>query len=786
MKNRKISGILKYGPRVSNEVKKSFQAGGRLAIGEGYDYREDPYELALMRNESAQQIARTRADALRDAANTRANAAMATAKNKTQNQKLAGFAPITDGFPAANAYYNAELQKDVDQYNKFIETNPINSLPAQKMFNDITNKGIQLNSKGKQDKEEFNAAYGKLGADDLNMAAVTSTGYVAVRDNKSREISITSLGEYLDKDLGTKQIITLSDFADWKKNTDYKHSPELAQEFLVRGPLGQSKLDAQYIAPNKDAIMAISKEKMLTTTDEAGKSVQISADDFITTLTGSGAGSLAPAAAVSNRKAVDAILESLFPSITTASSNSPLMASLRSEALADNGFIKKLSEEGDKDKRVQMLHTKTLAILSKKLLRPLTGKTSDNEDTNSPEGPGGDNKAGTPPGAAPLLSLADGTVRTKVTFSTSSNQTLTLPAVEGALTPSDLKISMQVDTDKKETFKDHYLSNNTKYNSVAVVDKAYTLNGKLSPLLSSIGDMSPKSATNFLSTSPILASESSSLVLVPVDGDQNIAFNMLSKFEPVKKTTRLSFIKSMRLNGYGTDSEGKKIDIKLDIKDVSPNGFNNTHDKAKVAQARVAEAEYQRWLELANTYDENRVATTPEEKREKAVAKDAFIAMDWASKNMIKETGGKNMYMKAMYKTKIIVSSKEYPGLYDELKKQKVYGASSSDKHDNLRPVTDEEKEYVESLGKDTEFAGGARRGFKRAFGAAPEPEYFVMDILVPSKTLLEQGIATENLKTTSLGTIARLDELTNNKYLEAHAQTNLGAIKNIVNLLKR
>jgi hypothetical protein len=182
MGKRKISGILKYGPRKAKDVQR-YQAGGRLAIGTGYDYREDPYEMALLRQENNLEVARTRANALRDAATIRAKAASG---RKGKEPTLKGFDPITKGLPSFNKFYNNALQQEVIKYNEFIQTNPIDSLESQQLFNAIKNKGVELNALGEEEKKSFETALGRLDDTDLNTKAITSNGAVAIEDKSGK------------------------------------------------------------------------------------------------------------------------------------------------------------------------------------------------------------------------------------------------------------------------------------------------------------------------------------------------------------------------------------------------------------------------------------------------------------------------------------------------------------------------------------------------------------------------------------------------------------------------
>ena len=784
MKNRKISGILKYAPKASSTIA-SFQAGGRLAIGKGYDYREDPYELALMRDENAQQIANTRAEALKEAANTRARATAAAAKDKTG--KLEGFAPITDGLPAENKMYNELLQKDVDAYNKFIETNPITSLPAQQLFNAIKNRGIQYNALAKQNKDDFDAAYGKLDVSDLNTKAISVNGAVAMQDSKSGEVSIVSLDDYLEKGLDRK-LLTNSEFADWKKNKDAKYGSTLSEEFLARGSFGNTKIESLYIAPKNDAIMAMSKDNVLSTVDESGKTLQITPDNFLATLSGANIGTT-PKAAASNKKAVNTILESLYGDVLRGAS-SPLRSSLEAEVLSDPAAVKELKEKVPASERRQVLHNKAMVLLASKLLRPLTGGGDGKGKGSGGSGEGGSDEGATnglkvPEYSGPLFAIADGTTRSKLRLNVSPTQILELPAVEGALTTSLLNISLYVDDKNPATIKNYFAKSNDVFNTVAMGEKGYTLNGKLSTTLSNIGENKAVPAGHLLATSPMLPTEDSDLVLIPVDNNQNIAYNLLSKFTPSRQTVRLAFLESVKKHGLGKDKFGNPITVSITRQDVSPNGFNWNKNPAKQAQSALLEKEYQNWLQLGVEYattKESSAGEDPDNKRKLAMAIDANKALQEASKQMVKDTNGRGLYMKAMYKTKLIVKSEDFPGLYEHLKSQKIY---NTDK-DALREASDEEIEYAKKLGKDTSMRTSAVNAISRTFGGDPVPQFFVMAALFPTKNFLQQAISSGKLSVNDVPSMYKIDAITNNSYLEANAQTDLGKIKNIANLLKK
>ena len=93
-----------------------------------------------------------------------------------------------------------------------------------------------------------------------------------------------------------------------------------------------------------------------------------------------------------------------------------------------------------------------------------------------------------------------------------------------------LNISLYVDDKNPATIKNYFAKSNDVFNTVAMGEKGYTLNGKLSTTLSNIGENKAVPAGHLLATSPMLPTEDSDLVLIPVDNNQNIAYNLLSKF----------------------------------------------------------------------------------------------------------------------------------------------------------------------------------------------------------------------------------------------------------------
>jgi hypothetical protein len=57
---------------------------------------------------------------------------------------------------------------------------------------------------------------------------------------------------------------------------------------------------------------------------------------------------------------------------------------------------------------------------------------------------------------------------------------------------------------------------------------------------------------------------------------------------------------------------------------------------------------------------------------------------------------------------------------------------------------------------------------------------------LFPTKNFLQQAISSGKLSVNDVPSMYKIDAITNNSYLEANAQTDLGKIKNIANLLKK
>jgi hypothetical protein len=543
------------------------------------------------------------------------------------------------------------------------------------------------------------------------------------------------MSEYLEKKLDSR-ILSLSEFMDWKKNSAYNIGDELVQEFTTRGAVGLNKVNKNYIEPKKAAIMAYSKDDGMLQVDN----MVISPDDFLRVLNTSSSGSaITTQAQKSNKKAVDTIINNLYPEIRMNSAASPLMASLRAEVLADQANIEELKKETTLESRNKKLNEKAVYLLGLKLFQPLGGSSSkenDGEDT------GEDEKlyaSGTDPVLnsvmASTINMADGTIIKSTPILSSDKGHVNIGTIEGAVPASMINVTEFVDPNKKEEHKKHFITHNEAINKVAIPEKTYFFNGSVTSVLAASGNATGISAGDFLSKSAILPSQSSDMMLMPFNHkDKKLAVDKVTRFNVLKRDPRKAFLASIKKHGF-LDADGNKVSHSITEADITDNSFN----KLGNPKARLMESEYRLWLKRATSQTSQDKESTD---REKAMLKDATAALTAVSEKMAKINGDDKIVMTPMLKNKVIVSSEKFPGLYNKLIKTKEYAGNGSPNGLNLRKATDKEVEYMEALGDDTDnFISRGWAAAKNMVGLDQEPEYFVVDVLTMAKDLKTMAI---------------------------------------------
>lgn len=272
MKTRRHIGIIKYGDRKAFPKGTKFQAGGAFSsYAPGYDWRNDPYEMALMKKR------------LYEDTEGKSKSKSGTGKSKgTTFKDYKKFEYIKEGLPGTRGAINKLYEQEQLEYESFIDTNgpqAVNSPQGASMYNKLVRRHAELSSFAKDEKERWEAANKAMTTQDRESLAISGNLDKFVSDATTGELKSITHKKYLE-DTGRYKIRTIAEFADWKQNIDDKMTPGLINKFMVNGAMGEKKMYDQYVEPrDKNLQYKIYDNKTMVRTDGA-KDMLIDIDSF--------------------------------------------------------------------------------------------------------------------------------------------------------------------------------------------------------------------------------------------------------------------------------------------------------------------------------------------------------------------------------------------------------------------------------------------------------------------------------------------------------------------------
>lgn len=655
MQRRKISGILKYGTRAYTGPVKKLQEGGFVAVGAGYDWRDDPYEIMLLRNQAAQDIAKTRAAAsyARKAGSTK------TVKDPT----IPGFVALKGGLQVTNDAINNQYQAYQKEFYNQVETNGtewLTTVAGQRAAQQVINLGITLEEKAKTEETNFNDAFGKIKPEDRTVFAISSNGNMMVR-NKS-----TGKGEAIDTDTYLKgvekyQPMTVDEFADWKRTEDTALQSGLTDEFLKGGAVGYNSIKSTFIDGHEDAINLsflgdgkIVRKKIGGGTDYV-TDVRIFKDGVDALMKGFAFD--APQLTqqeVNKANDARAVANEVYTDIMAKTGDrSQLEASLTAEVLRDDRYKAAIFHEKDPAKKAEILEEqKRLALVSKLFDKNKKSASGDGGKSDSPDQDKRDPDAITPFGG--LMAFYNPSTVGQFTLGVGIQQgkqrqvaDVNMPAVWDGIGPAMIKLEVNPDANETAKKQNNMLHNNA-ISPVINKSEFYLPGGQsLSKALGGKGK-----ATEFIGDYTVIApNESMPIVYKPIDSAGNDVTAQLLKLAPVKLAIRQKFLAATK--GKLT-RDGKPYNVTTSAEQLLPGNI----DPKKQRDTK----EYQLWLAdgmKVGDYQQDVTNKVPGAVQRLARAKEARAAINQATAAFYREFKGKEVTMQPMLGTWIIFDNED-------------------------------------------------------------------------------------------------------------------------------
>jgi hypothetical protein len=549
MHKRKIVGILKYGTRVYTGADKTpkFQEGGSVAVSRGYDWRDDPYEIMLLRQKTAQEIEGTRAAAKAERAAKPTNYGL---------KSIDTFDALKEGLPVTNRQINAIAEKEEEAYYDKVRQSGgqyAATMEGQIEFKKLANHHTKLETAAKEEAENFKTALSAIDPSDRNTLAVSAEGGVMVRDTSGKGGRV-SMSDYL-ANTDKFSIMKINEFADWKKNEDTGLQSNLIDEFLKSNPVGDGTFKKTFIDPKQDMIKYAFKNNQLVLKaqeSETGKDEYVmDAGQFKAGLNnllmnqGFYTGTDVQESSQNPNKQLD-VVNSIYTDIMNgASSRSQLEASLTAEALSSNAVVANIASKSTLKEKQEYLDNYKKNLLVKKIVDPNT-KSSDG---GSSSGDDVKNKPKTSAFFGDMLAIFDPTELEQYTIGVGVTPAqgkkvndVNMPTIKGAISPSDLALELDPKADPTKKSANNILTN--KAISVYTDNNEFYLpdGTRLSKVLGSNAE-----ARNFLGDDTVIAkNQSCHITYVPMDDKNNVMIKESLAMAPLKMSVRRRFLESVK------------------------------------------------------------------------------------------------------------------------------------------------------------------------------------------------------------------------------------------------
>ena len=645
MYKRKIMGILKYGTRGYAPTQK-FQEGGFVAVSKPYDWREDPYEMMLMQQKAAETNARIRSAGRKGGSSS-----------SSANKKIETFERLKGGLPVTNAFINSKTAKSQEDFYNKVRSNEegwASTVDGQIAFKKVVNEGAALEEQAKNEEKDFTEALSKIDTEDKRTLAISSQDGVMAQDATGK-VQRIQMNTYLDN-VDKFRVLSINEFAEWKKNSDTELQTDLTNEFLKENAVGSNTLRKSYIDGKEDQIQYEFRNGHIVSKPNTGDAKGVDLYDLDMFQTGINnmmlggdfyKGTSVQANAKTNFSTD--VVNSIYSDIMGGTaSRSQLGASLAAEILADDfhkGEILKLKTSGEKNNYLE--EKKKLLLVKKVVDKNNYGKSSSGKD-----GSGGDEDVSSThkPKAsgltADLNAIFDQKTAAQYTVGVeNSNKKRTvsdvsLPMLRDGLTQANLELVQDAKASVDEKARANRFNRNIAIDTYSDNSQMYLPSGE--NLRTVLGN-SAEVVKQFIAEDAVIAqNDTMPIVFMPVDAQGNIRTRDMLSLVPLKKDSRNKFLASVK-GRLG-------VTITTGADELLP---GNTEEKKKADYK-----EYSNWLQKGADVKmyQQRSAANPENTQminDFLMAKDAAAFMETASVKM-RNIAGDGITLQPMLGTWII------------------------------------------------------------------------------------------------------------------------------------
>jgi len=580
MINRKQIGIIKYGKRLNTA--KKFQSGGTLSsFAGGYNWREDPYEMMLMR----QKMAREDMDRRDERAAYKArNSYKKPGKTKTENFKP--FATLTGGLAGSRDHFQKQYDIEQKAYSDKIReygNGWLGSDEAKLMHSKIVKRGIEYENRLKDERKLFDQANSTLkDQKDKDALAVSNNNQMFVYDGKNSKYDFIDVSKYTSNPQDYRAM-SKGEYATWQENHYVPNSDVYIKDFLGGGAVGENTLDELYIDIQKDKVKyAVIGGKLGRKDSEGGiLNGYITSDQIQQGITSyiEGTGSIqreSKPTIKTDPDAKESMMESIikevyFDVFNGVENKSGLTASLTAEVLKSSYNRKLLADIKDTATRAKRLHRmRQVALVDKffdnSLKMPGAGSSKKEEST------GGASKAklSNTLGALFTHSYSGSGASSKKYVIDKNNRvdlnadkdklvnvdSLELVMFDGVVTQQKLNISSDVNGDNKEAInRNATLGLNEELGKIKSGTEVYFSNGD------SMRSVMKKDARGFVDKGIRIAPGTDvDMVIMPIDRQGNPVPGVMRDINILKLAAKKDLIKAFNVSPLN----GEKISIDAD------------------------------------------------------------------------------------------------------------------------------------------------------------------------------------------------------------------------------
>lgn len=672
MHKRKNLGIIKYGPRLSkNKLSIKFQQGGFVSVSSGYNWREDPYELMLLKQEQAGGSGRGYGSG------RKSSGSGSSSTKLPKDPKVPKFELLTGGLTSSRNTLNSLYAQE---HNKFQEkartvgTSWLASYEGQNAYNDLMNRGIQYQSALDSEKEDFDNASKGLTVTEKDVYAISSNNNtIMVRDRETGKAEEKTMADYT-ANVESYVPMKLSDFIEWKKKEDTSiDSNGLINRYINNRALSPEKAYETYIEPKEDSINYIVNKGMISEKTDKGVVPIDSINNWkevMHTISKNGLSEY-----YKNNADQAAVYETMFKSIYTSvmsstEDGSRLAASLDSELLHDNMFKAALYNVPKAGRPKFMQDQRNILLVSKVMKQDIfKGEEAEKSKSTTIKNPY--------LGVLADISTGVGSDMYTIGANTgiagdSDNRVVTtsLPTQVGAISPAKLNIATTPEEYKKNT-KNNNLITNTETDKMSYTNIIYAANGEKAHNISGV---TPTQFNSYVQKNTALApSANANVVFLPFrESDNSVLLELLPLVDKYRLNSKEAFLKvNNELASKFPKSGIKKIN--LEAGSILPGG--NT--KAK----QDAYRRYTTWLadgtedNVAKLQKELNTSKTRDAAIRLAMANTAFNQVNTLA--AIMEKNYKGIIMAPMLQTTNIVDSEgdiDFKTDYIENAKAKGFG----------------------------------------------------------------------------------------------------------------